>query len=209
MAIQAISHTESTLLYLRFVRPAFCRERCAVFLSVNELELRKAQFNISLPPGEVEFLDPGLRQVGPLEASGSAELLGNTLGEIRVQGQLRVAMEADCDRCLETARHSLESSFDLFYRLAAPVHAHHADEEVELDEGEAEIAFYEGGGLDLRDILREHILLSMPMQRICSETCKGICPECGQNRNIAQCDCHAKLGDDRWAALKNLNAKGN
>ena len=59
-----------------------------MFFDVRELELRKAHFKVSLAPGEIEFLDPALRQVSQLEAEGTAELLGNTLGEIRVQGEL-------------------------------------------------------------------------------------------------------------------------
>src|SRR5581483_1307514 len=54
-----------------------------VFFSVNELELRKARFSVAVPPGEIDFGDKALRQVTPLEAEGTAELLGNTLGEIR------------------------------------------------------------------------------------------------------------------------------
>jgi uncharacterized protein len=143
-----------------------------------------------------------------LEAEGSAELLANTLGEIRVQGRLTVTMEADCDRCLESAHYPIQSDFDLFYRPAAPAHTHRPAEEIEIDEGEVELAFYEGGGLELKDILREHILLSMPMQKVCDETCRGICPQCGQNRNLAPCGCQTKSADDRWEALKNLTTKG-
>ena len=57
------------------------------------------------------------------------------------------------------------------------------EEEVEIDEGEAEIGFYEDGGMELEDILREQVLLALPMQRVCSDVCKGICPVCGKNRN--------------------------
>lgn len=178
-----------------------------MFFSVQELELKKARFDVSFPPGEIDFFDKGLRQVSPLVAQGEAELLGNTLGEIRVRGRLRVTMETDCDRCLEPATRPIESDFDLFYRPAEPV-AHGPSEDVEIHGGEAEIAFYEGGGLELKDILREHILLSLPMQRICREDCRGICPLCGQNRNTAACGCQVKPADDRWAALKNLNPRG-
>jgi DUF177 domain-containing protein len=173
-----------------------------VFFSVRELELRKAHFDVAIPPGEIEFFDKKLRQAGPLHADGDVELLGNTLGEIRVRGHVKAMLEADCDRCLETARFPLESDFDLFYR-PAPQHAH-AGEEVEIDDSESEVAFYEGSGLELNDILREHVLLSLPMQRVCRETCKGICPVCGQNRNQVECGCEMKLMDDRWSALKNL-----
>jgi uncharacterized protein len=170
-----------------------------VFFSVQELEQRKIRFDVSIPPGEIVF-DSDLRQVGPLVAQGSVELLGNTLGEIRVRGHLAVKMETDCDRCLEKAQFPIDSDFDLFYRPPSP--AGHPAEEVELREGEAEIGFYEGGGLYLNDILREYVILSMPMHRICSEACQGICPVCGGNRNLRDCGCQVKPVDDRWAALK-------
>ena len=67
------------------------------------------------------------------------------------------------------------------------------------------MGFYEGDGVELNDVLREFILLTLPMQRVCSEDCKGICPECGQNRNQKECACQAAPADDRWAALKHLN----
>ena len=174
-----------------------------MFFSVRELELRKARFDVALPPGEIEFLDQKLRQVSPLEATGSVELLGNTLGEIRVKGHLEVMIEAECDRCLELARFPLDSDFDLFYR-PAPQPTTHTHEEVAIDPGESEIAFYEGGGLELNEILREHVLLSLPMQRVCSDVCRGICPVCGANRNQTACHCQTKLIDDRWSALKEL-----
>lgn len=177
-----------------------------MFFSIQELELKKVRFDVTFAPGEVEYYDPRLRQATPLEAQGSAELLGNTLGEIRVKGHLRVMLESECDRCLEMARFPIESDFDLFYR---PLNTSPKDvDEIEIHDGETEIAFYEGNGLDLKDILREYILLSMPMQRVCRDDCHGICPLCGQNRNTASCGCAEKPVDDRWAALKNLSTKG-
>ena len=172
-----------------------------MFFSVKELELRKARFDVALPPGEIEFYQ-GLHQVTPLEAIGTAELLGNTLGEIRVRGHARVEMESECDRCLESARFPVDSDFDLFYRPAPEARGSH--EEVAIDPGESEIAFYQGGGLELNEILREHVMLTLPMQRVCSEVCKGICPVCGVNRNQQECHCELKPVDDRWSALREL-----
>jgi uncharacterized protein len=172
-----------------------------VFFSVQELEQRKIRFDVSIPPGEIEF-DNNLRQIGPLLAQGSVELLGNTLGEIRVRGHVNVTIETDCDRCLEKAQFPIDSDFDLFYR--PDIETSRPAEEVELREGEAEIGFYQDGGLDLNDILREYVILSMPMHMLCSEACQGICPVCGGNRNLRDCGCQVKPVDDRWAALKRL-----
>ena len=174
-----------------------------MFFSVKELEIKKVRFEVTFPPGEIEY-DEGLTQATPLEARGTAELLANTLGEIRIRGDLKVRMRSDCDRCLEPAEFPIDSNFDLFYRPAQG----DLGEEVEIDGGESEIAFYEGGGIELMDVLREYVLLSMPMQRICREDCHGICPVCGQNRNATKCACQVKPMDDRWSALKKLQTKG-
>lgn len=172
-----------------------------MYFSVQELEQRIIRFDVSIPRGEIDYLED-VHQAGALEARGSVELLANTLGEIRVRGHVNVMMETVCDRCLETAQFPIDADFDLFYRPPRPVR--HPSEEIELHEGEAEIGFYQGGGLQLNDILREYVILSMPMHPVCSESCRGICPVCGQNRNIRVCSCEVKPVDDRWAALKSL-----
>jgi uncharacterized protein len=172
-----------------------------VFFSVKELEVRKVRFDADFPPGDIDFQDKNIRQATTLHAEGSAELLSNTLGEIRISGKLSVQMEADCDRCLEPVRIPVESDFDLFYRPV--IHVSHAHE-VAIDQAESEMGFYEGGGLELGEILREHILLSLPMQQICSEQCRGICPQCGKNRNQVDCGCETRPADDRWSALQSM-----
>ena len=174
-----------------------------MFFHVRDLEVRARDFDVELKPGEVEFLDPKLKQFGPLRAKGRVELVTGALGEIRVKGHLGVRMETECDRCLEAAPCSVDSDFELYYR---PVEEGYG-EEVSIDKSEAEMGFYDGDGIELNDVLREFVLLALPMQRVCSEDCKGICPVCGQNRNHKDCGCQAEAVDERWAALKNLTSK--
>ncbi len=172
-----------------------------MFLSVKEMELRKIRFDETFDAGQIDFTGEGLTQASPLHIAGSAELLAHSDGELRIQGRYTVEMTAECDRCLGRAQFPLDSRFDLFYR---PVSDIARIEEIEIDEGEAEIGFYEGGGIELEEILREQVLLALPMQRVCSEACKGICPVCGKNRNETVCDCRTEEVDDRWGALRKL-----
>ena len=163
-----------------------------MFLPVRELELGKIPFDVEIEPGNIEFTeDYVLKQASPAALKGVAELVSSTLGEIRVTGTLAVTMEAACDRCLEPARFPVNGDFDLYYRSAQSL----KDEPGEklIDEGEIEIGFYQGDGLQLEDILLEQIVLALPMQKVCKADCKGICPVCGQNRNLAACACQAKL----------------
>ena len=170
-----------------------------MLLSLQELELRKVRFDVVFQAGELDYLDPKIRQVEPLATEGVAELLGATR-EIRVQGRLRTRIECDCDRCLEAASFEIDEAFDLFYR--PPLEPAEIAEEQALDEGSVELGFYSGEGLRLEDILQEQVLLALPMQRLCGPECQGICPLCGANRNRERCHCTARLADERWAALR-------
>lgn len=170
-----------------------------MFLNIRELELRKVRFDEDFSTGEIDF-DPDIHQVGVLNASGIAELLNNTLGEIRVRGRVKAEFELACDRCLEPVRYPMDREFDLFYR-PAPAKGD-TPHDLEIDEGEAEIGFYQGLGLELSEVVREHVLLSLPMQKVCAEGCRGICPVCGRNRNSGACSCTSAMVADRWAALR-------
>ena len=171
-----------------------------MFFHITELEHHPIQFETSYAPGEIE-LSEGLRQHGDLKTAGSAELLRNTLGEIRLRGHLRVEIHADCDRCLEPASLLLDTPFDLFYRPVIKTETH---AEIHLEEGEIELSFYEGDGVALEEAMREFVLLSLPMRLNCRPDCRGICPVCGANRNKEACSCEVKPADERWAALRDL-----
>jgi uncharacterized protein len=175
----------------------------SVVLNLQELELRPVKFDVELPAGEIEF-DGRLRQASSLRARGIAELVNPSIGELRVQGHLAVTAEAPCDRCLETAVIPVDKSFDLSYYPAEQLETAGEDE---IDEDASEVAYYEGSHLELNDILREVVLLAMPMQLVCSEACKGICPTCGQNRNLQDCRCAAQKTDDRWNKLMAFRAE--
>ena len=173
-----------------------------MLLSIKEMEVRKLPFAETWEPNGFDFADPGVTQKSPLVAQGFAELLPHTGGEVRVHGRIQTDLETECDRCLGRAGFHIDVPFDLFYR---PLESTSGVEEVAIDEGEAEMGFYELPGLQLEDIVREQVLLQLPMQRVCSEACKGICPVCGANRNETNCSCQPPSGDDRWMALKDLN----
>ena len=174
-----------------------------MFLSIKEMELRKVRFDETFAPGQIDFSGEALKQESPLHAAGTAELLAHSDGEIRIRGRYTVEMTAECDRCLGRARYPMDARFDLFYRPASQIAR---EEEVSIDESETEIGFYEHGGIELAEILRERVLLALPMQRVCSDACQGICPVCGKNRNELPCDCKTAAADDRWGALRNLTS---
>ena len=122
-----------------------------------------------------------------------------------VDGELKGDVLARCDRCLEPYDHELKTSFHLFLALQNP----ETDEaEIELLDEEMEVEFIKGEEIDLSDIVREQIYLSLPMKSLCSKDCSGLCPICGKNLNQGECQCKREKGHPGFLKLKNLNIEG-
>ena len=120
-------------------------------------------------------------------------------------GELSGNVLARCDRCLEPYSHDLKTSFHLFLALQHP----ETDEaEIELLDEEVEVDFIKGEEIDLNDIVREQIFLSLPMKSLCSDDCLGLCPLCGKNQNQGECQCKGEKGHPGFLKLKNLNIEG-
>jgi uncharacterized protein len=101
-------------------------------------------------------------------------------------------------------RQDIQRDFELLYR---PLGADAGRDELSVTDAEAEIGYYQGDGLLLEDVLREQVLLALPLKVTCREDCKGLCPECGKNLNQEQCSCSREVEDPRWAALKDVRSR--
>jgi uncharacterized protein len=171
-----------------------------MFFSLTELEHHPVHFDLTYAPGEIDFGED-LKQSGLLHTAGQAELLKNTLGEIRIRGAVQVDFDCACDRCLEPAPQHVDSVLDLFFR---PQPKDDIPVEVQIEEGEIDISFYEGDGVSLRIALRDYLILTHPMQCLCKPDCKGLCPHCGVNRNTTACNCSEERTASKLASLREL-----
>jgi uncharacterized protein len=180
-----------------------------MFLDIKELELHPIEFKEEFQP---DVLDLGgeVRQRSALKAAGRAELVEEHHGkhkiikDIRLRGQLAAGFELSCARCLEPVAHDLKRDFELLYR---PLGADAGRDELSVTDAEAEIGYYQGDGLLLEDVLREQVLLALPLKVTCRDDCKGLCPHCGTNLNQEQCSCTAAVEDPRWSALKEIRGR--
>jgi uncharacterized protein len=126
-----------------------------------------------------------------------------TSNTIFIKGNLSVLLGIRCGRCLEDADFSVDSDF---YYTLIPWRPE-TKEEVELQAQELEISYYQGDFIDLTPIICEQVILQIPIKPLCSEDCKGLCPQCGTNLNVASCNCHLEFVDPRLAVLKNIKIK--
>lgn len=168
-----------------------------MFLSVSDLQIHNLDFDLKIAPGELNLLDKSLSQEGDLVTRGVATW-NPSIREIAVKGSLSVMLSYACDRCLERVHRPVRKEFDLHY---LPEDLGPVEEEREIHEADALIGFYADGGLDLDDLLRELILLDIPMRRICEPACAED-PEKRLEARLAPGE--AERRDSRWDALKRL-----
>ena len=180
-----------------------------MFIDIRDLELHPLDFREEIQPDTIDLGDD-IRQKAPLKTSGHADLVQehhgkhNVINDIRLKGDLATRLEVSCARCLEPVEQEMARHFDLLYR---PQGVDARAPELSVTDAEAEIGYYRGDGLELEDVLREQILLALPLRTLCSEQCKGLCPHCGKNLNVEQCSCAETLEDPRWAALKDIRKR--
>ena len=180
-----------------------------MLIEIEELERHPIDFREELPPGAIDF-GPDAIQATVLKAAGRAQLVQehhgkhHVINDIRLDGEFSTSLELVCARCLEPVIEKVGRKFDLLYR---PQGADAGKEEMSVTAAEAEVSYYQGEGLLLEDVLREQVLLAVPLKAICREDCKGLCPQCGKNLNVETCSCDNAITDPRWGALKDLRSK--
>ena len=178
-----------------------------MYFSVHELVTRKMDFAQTFAPGKLD-LGEELVQKADLKAKGRAELIEEHHGpkkvvqDIRVVGDFSTRVELKCARCLDPVVRDLSGEIDLLYRPLG-TNADKKDDS-SISEQESEIGYYQGDGVELADVLKEQVLLSVPIRELCSPDCKGLCPLCGQNRNLKDCHCRQEQQDPRWNALADI-----
>jgi uncharacterized protein len=176
---------------------------------VSEMEREPIEFDLALPPGVIDYGQEA-EQAGPLAASGLAEVIHEHRGphdivaDIRLRGRFSGSFQVPCARCVEPVQIPLAAEYDLIFRPAA------ADSEAperSITAPETEIGYYQKDSLSLEDVLREQVLLSLPVRTLCKPDCKGLCPRCGENRNSQACSCDEGPKDHRWEALAGLRGR--
>ncbi|HVB28943.1 MAG TPA: DUF177 domain-containing protein [Terriglobia bacterium] len=167
-----------------------------MLITLQKLGLHRVTVSKTYLPGALDYQEVKFRQVGPLTVKGEAELAGK---EIRISGHVSARLETACDRCLEQVKLPVELDFDLPYR---PMEEIAREEEVEVEEDDLQVGFYSGEGLNLADVVREQVVLSVPLKVVCRPDCLGLCPVCGVNRNVEPCSCSSQHGDSPFAILK-------
>ncbi len=152
---------------------------------------------------------------GPLAVSLD---LTNVEGLVAVTGVLEGTILRECVRCLKEYEDPLAFSVRAAFipePKSAPRHSKRIDPrkaraevvEVEPEEEPDDQYQYQGNQLELAPMLREHVILSAPMQPLCSDDCLGLCARCGKNLNEGPCQCAAEPPIPTFRVVQGMKRK--
>lgn len=177
---------------------------------VDRLSTTPVEFSYE---GDVGWWSGVVREDAPgdptLDGVLAFDLRIHKMGEhLYLEGEARGAFEFACSRCLARYRHALREPFRIVLEPASgrvPSDPEGADALArtgvflgdELDSG-----WYNGPEIDLTRYLQEIVALGLPVQPLCREECRGLCPQCGADRNTETCDCHEASSDSPFAVLR-------
>jgi len=169
-----------------------------VIISVAQLKRHPGR-NLTLKLSQpLQTLELGKQEIG---FGGPVEIYGEVClndASVMIAGKIQAELELSCGRCLEKYRMGLEVPF-----LERFVSSNIASAEEDRDE----CRIYEGDEIDLGSMVMDSIILALPMQHLCAENCRGICPVCGINLNSHECHCLQASPDVRISALAKLLPK--
>lgn len=120
--------------------------------------------------------------------------LGNR--QVRIIGSISCSLIIPCSRCLT----GVEVPFDIEVDREIDFTKTEEERAEELDETN----YISGYNLDVDTLVYDEILIELPYQVLCKESCKGLCKVCGQNLNSGSCSCDQQVLDPRMAVIRDI-----
>lgn len=155
-------------------------------------------YTVQVAPEELAGLLEDARPAAPLE--GDLRLM-RAPRSIFVRGQLGTDVYMECSRCLAEVDTPVELELEAEYFPQIDISSG-----APLPAPDDDLAFTIDGNheLDLSEIVRQSLLLALPMHALCAEACRGLCPDCGANLNQGLCTCEPEPADERLTPLRAL-----
>lgn len=169
-----------------------------MLLDLSHIRQAETEVRRRFTPEDFAGRDHAFRVVAPVDL---AMTVHKDRERYRLAGRVGATLELPCSRCVEPFTLGVKASFDQSY---LPQSENAGEEDREVEEDDLASSFYRDDAIDLRQLIEEQFYLAIPMKPLCRPECKGLCPQCGANRNLEPCDCQTSWEDPRLAGLKAL-----
>lgn len=162
-----------------------------MIVDISDLNRKKvSKKNVHLVYNEESFYDEGekIEFLKPVVLEGNLYLIEDL---ISLEGEIFTEVNLTCSRCLS----------DFSQKIDLPVHEKFS---INPENEDDEVIFVNGDTIDITDVIKNNIIISLPIKKLCKNDCKGLCQHCGTNLNISSCNCAKDDIDPRLSRLKDL-----
>lgn len=149
---------------------------------------RKKQISLTFELETFEFEGEEIRAIEKVDVEGVA-ISENDV--IVINASIKTKLQLSCSRCLDTFIYPID--IDIEERFTN-------DKELQNEE----TMFVDSDTLNITEIIENSIISTLPIKRLCKEDCKGLCSQCGENKNVENCSCLDYDVDIRLAKLREL-----
>ena len=146
------------------------------------------------------FPDQDITRSGQVRARVHLQKKGKD--RVLLTGDLTIPLVMECDRCLQEFNRKISHSFQVDLEVAENDRLE--PEEHRCSVAEMDMLYLHEPEVDIFQVLAQQVFLLMPGKKICSEECRGLCPQCGINRNKETCRCQPDERPSPFAALAGL-----
>lgn len=169
--------------------------------SIKKSDGETRDLNFTLDIDGIESQNEGLTFISPVDVGGR---LYSIQEKLFISLNIKTDIEVNCGRCLEKYTHPFISNINAEF-----IHEDLAgdyDGELDLD---TDIIYYHDNIINLEELIRENIIMNIPMKLLCEESCRGLCLSCGIKLEDHSCTCDTNQYEDeqidpRLAKLKKL-----
>jgi uncharacterized protein len=172
-----------------------------MIIDLTQLEKDELHIEHKYLADEINLEDSEHSLISPCEVSIDLRRRGR---EIDLRGKLQTQVSATCDRCLADVKIDVKNEFKL---VCLPIDKLSQTDELILERHELDFSSYQDEKIDIDDLIRVQVQLAIPMSNLCRKNCKGLCSQCGEDRNLVDCKCDQQDSDLRWQALADLKKK--
>ena len=151
--------------------------------------MAETTFQMELRPAELELSPEDLPVIGKITIEGNIENAGDVL---LMKAHLKAKVKRVCSRCLKEFEAQTQAQVEERY---FPVGTSDLPEDA---------LTYKFDIVDITEALREGLIVTEPVQPLCKPDCKGLCPICGADRNVVNCQCETRTIDPRLQKLAEL-----
>ncbi len=155
-------------------------------IPLSDIPREGLELQFEMDPATLDPEDSGVKFVAPIHVQSRLVVMDRT---VYVSGTADAPARLQCVRCLEAISFPVHSSFEINVEPQESASEKSPGEWRELHRDELDEHTYSGDAIDLADLVREQILLALPTYPLCRADCRGLCPQCGADRNRLSCRC--------------------